>query len=89
MELKKFRMTIEYCTSCGYIPIASRTAVEVLSKHHPELSEVALIPSSDGAFEVSVEGTPVFSKKEMARFPEHDEVVRLFEEFMADYDYSG
>lgn len=89
MELKRFRMTIEYCTSCGYVPVASRTAVEVLSKHHPELLEVALIPSSNGAFEVSVEGTPVFSKKKMARFPEREEIVKLFEEFMAAYDYSG
>jgi selenoprotein W-related protein len=34
----------------------------------------ALIPSSGGVFEVEIDGELVFSKKEMDRFPEEDEV---------------
>jgi selenoprotein W-related protein len=33
-----------------------------------------LIPSSGGVFEVEIDGALVFSKKELDRFPEEDEI---------------
>jgi selenoprotein W-related protein len=39
-----------------------------------KLSQLVLIPSDGGRFEVSVEGKQVFSKLKMGRFPEFDEV---------------
>ena len=38
---------------------------------------VALIESSGGAFEVTVDGVLVFSKLKLGRHPEEGEVVRL------------
>jgi len=40
-------------------------------------AEIVLIPSGGGVFEVTVNGKVVFSKKEMGRFPEEGEVVKL------------
>ncbi|MBW6519563.1 MAG: Rdx family protein [Desulfoarculaceae bacterium] len=40
-------------------------------------AEVELIPSSGGVFEVTVNGKTIFSKKELARFPEAGEIARL------------
>jgi selenoprotein W-related protein len=40
-------------------------------------AEIVLIPSGGGVFEVAVNGKVVFSKKEMGRFPEEGEVVKL------------
>ncbi|NIA04779.1 MAG: SelT/SelW/SelH family protein [Proteobacteria bacterium] len=42
-----------------------------------ELDEVELIAGSGGVFEVVVDGTLVFSKKQLRRFPEPGEIVRL------------
>jgi selenoprotein W-related protein len=36
-----------------------------------------LIPSSGGVYEIFVDGKKVFSKKELGRFPEEGEIVRL------------
>jgi len=40
-------------------------------------AEIVLIPSGGGVFEVAVNGKVVFSKKEMGRFPEEGEIVKL------------
>jgi selT/selW/selH-like putative selenoprotein len=37
---------------------------------------VDLIPGVDGIFEVSVDGTAIFSKRQSVRFPKADEIVR-------------
>jgi selenoprotein W-related protein len=46
-----------------------------LKTHFGEDSE--LVPSGGGVFEVSWNGKPVFSKKDLGRFPEEGEIVRL------------
>ena len=38
------------------------------------LSQVAILPSDGGRFEVRVDGVLVFSKLAENRFPEHDEI---------------
>jgi selenoprotein W-related protein len=40
-------------------------------------AEVELLPSSGGVFEISADGKAVFSKKELKRFPEEGEIVKL------------
>ena len=42
----------------------------MLNKYKNALGEVALIPSSGGAFEVSVDGAKVYSKLETGKFPD-------------------
>lgn len=40
-------------------------------------AEVELIPGAGGVYEISVDGTLVFSKHQAGRFPEPDEVIGL------------
>jgi len=46
-----------------------------LKQAFPE-SEIRLLPSSGGAFEVTVDGKSIFSKKALRRHAEPGEVVR-------------
>jgi selenoprotein W-related protein len=41
--------------------------------------EVELIPGSGGVYTVCVDGRQVFAKKELNRFPEDGEIVRLLQ----------
>ena len=43
-------------------------------------AEVRLVQSAGGVFEVTVDGTPVFSKKVLKRHAQPGEVVRLIRE---------
>jgi len=40
------------------------------------LDEVVLVPSRGGVFEVMLDDTLIFSKKETGRHAEHDDVLR-------------
>ncbi len=51
-----------------------RLAEQLLKEHKNNVSEVALIPSQGGVYEIKVNGQEVFSKKELGRFPDPDEV---------------
>ncbi|PID75803.1 MAG: hypothetical protein CSB23_02250 [Deltaproteobacteria bacterium] len=51
---------------------------ELLQKKYA--AEVELLPSSGGVFEITVDGTLVYSKKMMNRFPEDGEVETKIEE---------
>ncbi len=42
----------------------------MLGKYKNQVTEVALIPSSGGAFEVSADGSVIYSKLETGRFPD-------------------
>ncbi len=54
-------------------------ALELLNHYRRDLSEVKLIPSGGGAFEVSVNGKLIFSKLSEGRFPEPKELKQLIE----------
>jgi selenoprotein W-related protein len=47
-----------------------------LDAYKASVGEVALIPSSGGAFEVLVDGATVYSKLETGRFPDERGLVR-------------
>ena len=45
------------------------------NKYKNELEGVDLVPSSGGAFEVSIDGELVYSKLKTGRFPEEEEIT--------------
>ena len=45
-----------------------------------------LVPSSGGVFEVAVEGKNIFSKKELKRFPDEGEILRLIRQIYDNRD---
>jgi len=51
-------------------------ATKLLDIYRTGLGQVALTPSSGGAFEVSVDGESVYSKLETGRFPSEHVVIK-------------
>jgi selT/selW/selH-like putative selenoprotein len=67
------RMSISYCGTCNYRPIAASLAmvIEVETGIKP-----VLIHSSDiGAFEVRVNDELIFSKSATGRFPDFKKII--------------
>lgn len=72
-------ISIEYCTSWGYVAKAVGLAEELLREYKNNLTKVELIPSSGGVYEISLNGNSIFSKKELDRYPEDGEIKKILE----------
>ena len=70
------KVSIEYCTSWGYLnqALSLRESIERQFGIKPEL-----IKGMGGVFEISVNDILLFSKKELNRFPNENEVEDLLE----------
>ncbi len=51
-----------------------------MNDYSGSLSEITLIPSSGGVFEVKVDEELIFSKKQLDRFPNEGEISTLIAE---------
>lgn len=54
-------------------------ALELLSHYRKRITELTLVPSDGGKFEVSVNGNLLFSKVQQGRFPEPKELRHLID----------
>lgn len=70
----KARVSITYCTQCRWLLRAAWLAQELLTTFEDDLGEVALQPGTGGIFEIRVNETLIWSRKEAGRFPEAKEV---------------
>ena len=52
---------------------------ELIDHFEPHLASIKLIPSSGGVFEVSVDGTLIFSRARLGRFPKFEELREKLE----------
>lgn len=73
------RLSIEYCNAWNYLPRAARLASDLLEKYGNAISELKLIPSGGGVYEIEKDGKLVFSKKQLDRFPDLEEIVQLID----------
>ena len=64
------RIAITYCTQCHWLLRAAWMAQELLSTFGADLGEVALIPSTGGAFSIAVDDTTVWERKRDGGFPD-------------------
>lgn len=55
---------------------AASLAEQVLDEYSNKISELTLIPSGGGVFEVTFGGDLIYSKKETGTFPEPDQVMQ-------------
>ena len=76
------KVEIKYCTSWGYEPKAASLADELKSKYGDDLEAADLVPSSGGAFEVSLDGDLIYSKLKTGRFPVVKEVTDAIDAIM-------
>lgn len=75
-----YKISIEYCTSWGYIDRAVALASNLLGEHKNDIEKIEIVPSTGGVFEVHLNSDLLFSKKELERFPEEDEVEGIIRE---------
>jgi selenoprotein W-related protein len=79
----KPRLEIEYCSPCRFLLRATWTSQELLTTFAEELGEVALVPGSDGIFEVRIGGETIFSRAEAGRFPEMKELKQAVRDMIS------
>ncbi len=70
------RIEIRYCAECRWLMRSAWMAQELLSTFESDLASVALCPTTGGLFEVWVDQTRIWSRKESGRFPEIAELKR-------------
>ena len=56
----------------------------LLERHEDDLGAIEVVTGADGIFDVHVNGTLVFTKAMLGRYPEPDEVVPLVEAQLTD-----
>ncbi len=66
------RLTIEYCETCNYRPIAA--SLLFIVKQAFDI-DVTLVSSKGQVFDVYLDDNLIFSKKDTGRFPMHDEII--------------
>ena len=54
-------------------------AADLLDKYGNNITKLTLIPSSGGVYEIMKNDQVIFSKKELNRFPELDELINIIE----------
>lgn len=72
--MQQHRVEITYCTQCRWMLRAAWLAQELLTTFEGDLSSVALKPGTGGIFEIHLDDTLIFSRKDVGRFPESKEL---------------
>ncbi len=75
--MSKYIVEITYCTQCRWLLRAAWLAQELLTTFEQDLYSVALRPGTGGIFEITLNETLIFSRKEAGRFPESKEIKQL------------
>ena len=70
------KVSIEYCTSWGYLNQALSLRESIESKFG---IKAELVKGTGGVFEIKLNNSFIFSKKELSRFPNENEVEELIE----------
>mgnify|MGYP001811989237 CR=1 FL=1 len=66
-------VTIEYCAQGNYAPRAASLSDRINARFKVK---TRLIASSGGAFEVVVDGDPIWSKKATGEFPDENHLLK-------------
>lgn len=77
------RVEITYCTQCRWLLRAAWMAQELLTTFEQELGGVTLIPGTGGVYDVVVDGTPVWSRRDEGRFPDIKELKQRVRDHVA------
>jgi selenoprotein W-related protein len=77
------KVTISYCSECGYEPAALALTEYLMLNFKDGLSSIELIPWYEGAFDVSVGDDLVHSMYRDGGFPEHQTIGRAVRQQLA------
>lgn len=70
MDCEKPKIVITYCTQCNWLLRSAWMAQELLSTFGLDLGEVALSPSTGGAFSITYDGDEIWERKRDGGFPD-------------------
>ena len=76
MASRLVKVTITYCSECGYEPQTLALADALMREFRHELSEIEIIPWYDGSFDVTVGGELVHAMYRDGGFPEHQTIIQ-------------
>ncbi len=71
MAKRPVKVTITYCSECGYEPQTLALTEALMKEFRHELAEIELIPWYEGSFDVTVDGELVHSMYREGGFPEY------------------
>ncbi|MFV8571613.1 SelT/SelW/SelH family protein [Marinobacter sp. SBS5] len=77
------RITLHYCTGCNWLLRSSWMAQELLTTFNGMIDELTLKPGNGGIFEVYVNNTRIWSRKEQGGFPEIKQLKQLVRDQIA------
>ena len=72
-------VSIECGNAWNYLPRAAGLASELLKKYGTKITQLSMLPSDGGVYEIIKDGSLIFSKKKLDRFPDDGEIVNLIE----------
>jgi selenoprotein W-related protein len=75
MAKRPIKVTITYCSECGYEPQTLALAEALMLEFRHELSEIELIPWYEGSFDVTVDGELVHSMYREGGFADPGAVI--------------
>ena len=84
-----YQVTIIYCSQCRWLLRAAWLAQELLTTFEADLKAVSLQPGTGGIFEVRLNETVIFNRKELNRFPEAKELKQLIRDIIAPDRHLG
>ena len=77
------RVAITYCKKCRWMLRAAWMAQELLTTFAEELGEVALVPGTDGVYEIHVDQQLIWSRKRDGGFPDVKQLKQLVRDEIA------
>lgn len=83
MASKSPRIEITYCTGCRWMLRAAWVMQELLTTFQDEIGEAALVPGTNGVFEIRIDAELIWSRAASGRFPELKELKQLVRDRIA------
>lgn len=77
--MKNYQVKVEFCMMWNYAPKAASFAEELFNHFRRNIEILELVPSSGGAFEVTVNGEKIYSKLDTGLFPDTEEMIKEIE----------
>lgn len=74
------KVQIDYCAECGYDHEALGLAGALMKEFHHYLAGITIVPASDGAFDVRVDGELVHSMFRDGGFGDREQILAAVRE---------
>ncbi len=80
--IKKYIITINFCTKCGWLARAAWMAQEIINTYVNDIQSVNLVPVDDGKFEIFCDKQAIFIRYEEGKFIEIKEIKKRIRDFI-------